>query len=64
MQSPGEQEQHVTVYTVAFQAPTTAEALLKQCAGEANFYDANNASQLSGAFRDIVRRLNNLRVTS
>jgi hypothetical protein len=64
MKSAGDPNRSVRVYTVAFQAPVPAETLLKQCGGEENYYDASNASQLADAFRDIVRRLNSLRVTS
>lgn len=64
MRNPGTANESVSIYTVAFQAPPAAEALLKQCAGDANHYDAANASQLSDAFKSIVERLNSLRVTS
>ncbi len=64
IKSLGDASKSVRIYTVAFQAPMAAESMLKQCAGEENYYDASNASQLNDAFRDIVRRLNNLRMTS
>lgn len=64
IKSLGNASKSVRIYTVAFQAPAAAETLLKQCAGEENYYDAGNASQLNDAFRDIVRRLNGLRMTS
>ncbi|MBA4130515.1 MAG: hypothetical protein C0519_03725 [Hyphomicrobium sp.] len=64
IKSLGDASKSVRIYTVAFQAPAGAEAMLKQCSGEENYYDAANASQLNAAFRDIVRRLNTLRMTS
>lgn len=64
IKSVGDSSKAVRIYTVAFQAPTTAETMLKQCSGEENYYDAGDASQLNAAFRDIVRRLNTLRMTS
>lgn len=64
MKSEADPTRRIQLYTVAFQAPADAETMLKQCSGADNYYDANNASQLSDAFRDIVRRLNSLRVTS
>lgn len=54
----------VQIYTVGFQTPSDAEALLKECSGDDNFYNADNASQLSGAFKDIAKRLTNIRVSS
>lgn len=54
----------IRVYTIGFQTPPEAEALLKECSGEANFYNADNAAQLSEAFRDIAKRLTNIRVSS
>ncbi len=54
----------LTIYSVSFMAPAIAEATLRQCSGNENFYDANSSSDLIGAFRDIVERLSKLRVTS
>jgi hypothetical protein len=64
IKSLGDASKAVRIYTVAFQAPVGAEAMLKDCSGEESYYDAANASQLNAAFRDIVRRLNTLRMTS
>jgi hypothetical protein len=64
IKSLGNASKAVRIYTVAFQAPPAAEQMLKDCAGEENYYDAGSASQLTDAFRDIVRRLNGLRMTS
>lgn len=54
----------ITIYTVGFQTPPEAEALLKQCSGEDTFYNADNASQLSTAFKEIAKRLTSMRVSS
>ena len=56
--------QAITIYTIGFTTPPEAEALLKTCGGEANFYSADNSSQLKASFADIVSRLTNLRVAS
>ena len=54
----------VKVYTVSFQTPPDAEAMLQECAGPGNFYNADSSAQLISAFRDIVNKLTSLRVTS
>ncbi len=64
MRNPGDATHAIRIYTVAFQAPPEAEALLRTCSGDSNFYDAATASQLNNAFKDIVKKLNSLRVTS
>ena len=56
--------QSITIYTIGFTTPPEAEALLKSCGGAANFYSADNSSQLRASFADIVTRLTNLRVAS
>ncbi|MEQ1694912.1 MAG: Tad domain-containing protein [Hyphomicrobiaceae bacterium] len=56
--------QAITIYTIGFTTPPEAEAMLKACGGAANFYAADNASQLRASFADIVSRLTNLRVAS
>lgn len=56
--------QAITIYTIGFTTPPEAEALLKACGGAANFYNADNASQLRASFADILSRLTNLRVAS
>jgi Flp pilus assembly protein TadG len=53
----------VTIYSVAFQAPPAAEALLKDCSGGSNFYDASSAQELKAAFRDIADKLTALRLS-
>lgn len=64
MKNPANAGEAVSIYTVGFQAPLEAEAILKQCSGESNFYDTSNASQLTNAFKDIVEKLTSLRITS
>ncbi|MFN3867554.1 MAG: pilus assembly protein TadG-related protein [Hyphomicrobiaceae bacterium] len=59
-----ESDKQIAIYTVGFQTPVEAEALLKQCSGEANYYNADNATQLSAAFKAIAKRLTSMRVTS
>jgi Flp pilus assembly protein TadG len=59
IQAPG-----IMIFTVAFQAPANAGEMLKQCSGPANFYDADSKSELVQAFRDIVDKLTNLRISS
>lgn len=54
----------IRLYTIGFQTPPEAEALLRECSGDDNFYNADNAAQLSDAFRDIAKRLTNIRVSS
>ncbi|MEO1205159.1 MAG: vWA domain-containing protein [Pseudomonadota bacterium] len=53
----------VQVYTVAFQAGSDAEAMLKTCSGEDNFFNAENSGELVDAFRSIVEKLTSLRLT-
>lgn len=55
--------QNVVVYSVAFQAPPSAEALLRSCAtSNAHFYVADNAADLRAAFQDIAAKLTALRI--
>lgn len=56
--------QSIVVYTVAFQAPTAAETLLRDCATSVNHYfPASSNAELFAAFRTISERLSALRVT-
>jgi len=52
----------IKIYAVAFQAPASAEALLKDCSGEANFYTADNRNELKAAFRAIADKLTSLKL--
>ncbi len=53
----------VTIYSVAFMAPPAAEALLKDCSGGGNYYDAANTHQLKAAFRDIAGKLTSVSIS-
>lgn len=54
----------ILIFTIGFQAPANAEAMLRACSGNANFFDANNAGDLISAFREIAERLTSLRISS
>ncbi|MGI2031093.1 vWA domain-containing protein [Rhizobium panacihumi] len=44
----------ITVYTVAFMAPTSGRALLKYCASTpAHYFNAENSAELAAAFKSI-----------
>lgn len=54
----------IAVYTVAFEAPPAAEALLQACAGDAgSAFVANGGSDLNSKFRSIGERLSMLRIS-
>lgn len=58
----------IVVYSVAFEAPTAAQAILQGCAtpdaaGEQHYYNAQNANQLKQAFADIAKSINALRLS-
>jgi hypothetical protein len=53
----------IKIYSVAFQSPPAAEALLRACASEpGDYYDANTAGDLKNYFRDIAEKLTSLRI--
>jgi len=59
----------VIVFSVAFQAPSSAESLLKDCrtpettkTGQ-TYFDAQNGDELRTAFRSIASALNTLRLS-
>ncbi|PPD28073.1 MAG: hypothetical protein CTY20_11575 [Hyphomicrobium sp.] len=52
----------VQVFSIAYMAPLNAEALLKSCSGDANYYDAANAGQLQDSFRAIAEKLTSLKI--
>jgi Flp pilus assembly protein TadG len=56
---------NVKVYTVAFEAPTSAKTLLEDCAEAAGgeFFDATDGEALRSAFLSIAKNLNDLRLT-
>ncbi len=54
----------VVVYSVAFQSPSAAESLLRNCAtSENHYFNARDGEELRGAFQSIAANLNNLRLT-
>lgn len=54
-------DQGVIVYAVAFQAPSSAVATLKDCAGDASrFFDAGDATELKAAYASIASQLSAL----
>ena len=55
----------VAVYAVAFQAPSSSQALLQDCSSGSSFYfSADNGEELRQAFAEIAKTLNNLRLTN
>jgi von Willebrand factor type A domain len=54
----------VVVYTIGFQSPAQAEALLKDCASSPEtYFSAQNGNELRQAFVLIAQQLNSLRLT-
>lgn len=54
----------INVYTIGFQAPADALAILSACASSpSNFFDAQDAAQLNATFKDIANRLTSLRIS-
>lgn len=55
----------IVVYTIGFQAPSSAKTDLRGCASDSSkFYDAADAATLRDAFRAIAIEINNLRLSS
>ncbi|MEQ8823923.1 MAG: VWA domain-containing protein [Filomicrobium sp.] len=55
----------VAVYSIAFQAPGSAQNLLQDCSsGSSYYYSASNGDELRQAFKEIAKQLNNLRLTN
>lgn len=56
-------DQGVLVYSVAFQAPSSAKAILEDCAGgEARFFDATSGEDLLNAYAAIASELSSLTI--
>ncbi len=53
----------ITVYTVAFQAPPEAEALLQSCATPGASFNATSNNELRQVFREIANRIAGLRLS-
>ncbi len=57
-------DEGIVVYAVAFQAPFSAQATLKDCAGdESRYFEASDGEELKEAYRTIASRLTQLRVS-
>jgi len=57
-------ETGVIVYSIALQAPVSAQLTLKDCAGgDDNFFNASNATELKAAYREIASRLTRLHLS-
>lgn len=55
----------VTVYTIGFQAPTSAKTNLRNCASSpTKFFDASDTDALHASFRAIAEEINQLRLSS
>lgn len=58
----------ITIYSIAFNAPTSAKQTLQKCASSDSgsttyFYDANSEAELRTAFREIAASIKTLRLT-
>ncbi|MCY1127261.1 pilus assembly protein TadG-related protein [Frigidibacter sp. RF13] len=53
----------IKVYTIAFEAPTDGQALLKQCASSPAHYYLTSGSNISHVFSAIANSINKLRLT-
>ncbi|MGI9350487.1 MAG: vWA domain-containing protein [Rhizobiaceae bacterium] len=59
----------ITIYSIAFQAPSSAEATLRACANEDTetdiyYFSAGNGQELREAFRSIAASIQRLRISS
>jgi Flp pilus assembly protein TadG len=55
---------NVVIYSIGFQSPAAAEALLKDCAtSPEHYFSANNGTELRQAFVEIAQQLTKLRLT-
>lgn len=60
----------IKVYTIAFQAPADAQAIMQECAssieqaGDQFYFNAANAAQLEAAFDEIARDIEGLRLVN
>ncbi len=60
----GAKAENILVFSIAFQAPTSAETLLETCASEPSMYfEANSNAQLIDAYRSISSSLSELRLS-
>lgn len=57
-------EKNVTIYSVAFQAPASGEAVLEYCATDGStFFDPSNGQELSQAYQAIATSISDLRIS-
>ncbi len=53
----------ITVYTIAFEAPSNAITEMRNCATSENFFYKVEGVEISTAFKSIARQINELRLT-
>ena len=57
-------EEGIIIYSVAFQAPSSGEDVLRDCAsGEENFFTPQDGEQLTDAYQSIATSISDLRLT-
>lgn len=56
-------EEGITVYTIAFEAPSSAQTEMRNCATSPAFFYNVEGIEISSAFRSIARQINELRLT-
>jgi len=55
---------HIEIYSVAFNAPTAGQEILKYCASDPSFYhESDTAEELKRAYKDIAVSLSELRLS-
>ena len=57
-------DKNVTIYSVAFQAPSSGQAVLEYCSSDAStFFDPSNGQELTQAYQAIATSISDLRIT-
>ncbi|MEQ8558752.1 MAG: pilus assembly protein [Henriciella sp.] len=57
-------QQDIVIYSVAFQAPSSGEDVLRDCAsGEENFFTPQDGEELTDAYQSIATAISDLRIT-
>lgn len=57
-------DKNVTIYSVAFQAPPSGEAVLEYCATDSStFFDPSNGQELTQAYQAIATSISDLRIS-
>lgn len=55
----------VQIYSVAFKAPASGQAVLKNCASsEAHYFEPENGDELIAVYEEIATSLSNLRLSN